>query len=166
MFLTVLTMKIWLSSPCDGLLLILTIQQAGGELTDSLVLISSMRTAPKAIAFVANLAHDLKQFPGVRGLVFPKSASPVIVSCWWTLLIPWVAFSPWKVTRLCPLLSFSEFHSFFQTMSKSKQHQVLFQVSGSATFIQDIITVPCFTTAVSVLFGSSPGAGNVSNWDS
>lgn len=67
-------MKIWLSSPCDGLLLTLTIQQADSELKDSLV-----RTAPKVVAFVADLAHNLKQFPGVGGLILPKSISPVSV---------------------------------------------------------------------------------------
>lgn len=65
MFLTVLNRKIWLSSLCDYLLLTLTIQQADSELNDSLVLISSERRAPKAVAYVANLAHHLKQFPGV-----------------------------------------------------------------------------------------------------
>lgn len=132
-------------------------------------------SSTKGVAFVANHAHILRHFPAVGGLVSPKSISLAIASCWWNLLTEWMALSPWKLAhlchanggnRLCPQLSFSEFHHLFQTMSMSKQHQVLIQESDSVTFIQDAITVPWFTVAVSVLFGSSPRAGYMPNWNS
>lgn len=167
MFLIMLNRKIWLSSPCDGLLLTLTIQQANSELKDSWSeqnqrWLHLLQTSPTSNFLVLEVWSCLNPSALLQSL-----AGGLSLSSRWPSL--------WKVThlchatggnRLCSPFSFSEFYRFFQTVFRPEQHQVLFQVSGSVTFIQDAVTVPWFTSAVSVRFGSSPGAGNMSSWDS